>query len=453
MAKVERWWEVHEMEAPTVWQALVTKDGLDYYYNTETQETSWEKPEELMTEDEINSAGEWLWVPHPEEVFVAGKVLEKSKRSVKVQAEDGQIHSAARSESFEMKRSSLKRIVEDLTLLDDMSAPLILNDLRRRFENQDIYTNVGTILISINPYEHYDIYSEDVVRRYIKARMANKEMPPHVFNTGHDAFYGVTGFNRDQSVIISGESGAGKTEATKQVLKYLATIAGSIGNVEKKLLQANPILEAFGNAKTLRNDNSSRFGKYVFAVVFVFLFVCFALSRSLQAGRVVVAAATANCCLADRDRRVDAAPITQFQQVHGGVLQRAPQDHRVANDQLSAGEGAGHPADARRAQLPHLLPTLQGEFIVSADDDGCGGGGMAAAVVACLWLVGGSRVGWLILPRAFACAASPSPRRCVRVRCVVAVRLIGVWPCPPGAICVHALCEVTKHSCRLLRRM
>jgi len=263
MAKVERWWEVNEMETPTVWQALVTKDGLDYYYNTETQETSWEKPEELMTEDEINSAGEWLWVPHQTEVYVAGKVLEKSKRSVKVQSEDGQIHSASTRDSFEMKRSSLKRIVEDLTLLDNMSAPLILNDLRRRFENEDIYTNVGTILISINPYERYDIYSDDVVRRYIKARMANKEMPPHVFNTGHDAFYGVTGFKRDQSVIISGESGAGKTEATKQCLKYLATIAGSVGNVEKKLLQANPILEAFGNAKTLRNDNSSRFGKYM----------------------------------------------------------------------------------------------------------------------------------------------------------------------------------------------
>ena len=90
-----------------------------------------------------------------------------------------------------------------------------------------------------------------------------EEMKPHVFNIAHDAYKGLTDFKKNQSVIISGESGAGKTEATKQVLAYIAAIAGSVGGVEKKVLQANPILEGFGNAKTIRNDNSSRFGKYM----------------------------------------------------------------------------------------------------------------------------------------------------------------------------------------------
>jgi myosin heavy subunit len=104
------------------------------------------------------------------------------------------------------------------------------------------------------------LYTPEVVKRYVTKPMG-KEMPPHTYNIAHDAFYGLTGFNELQSIVISGESGAGKTEAAKQCLQYLAAASKSRSGVEKKILMANPILEAFGNAKTLRNDNSSRFGK------------------------------------------------------------------------------------------------------------------------------------------------------------------------------------------------
>eukprot|EP00466_Bigelowiella_natans_P012031 jgi/Bigna1/34821/e_gw1.7.15.1 len=135
--------------------------------------------------------------------------------------------------------------------------------MQRRFEQNKIYTNVGTILISVNPYQRLPLYTEQVLKKYTSRGLGVVDMPPHVFNIAHDAFYGVTSFSKGQSIIISGESGAGKTEATKQCLQYLAAIAGSTSDVEKKVLRANPILEAFGNAKTLRNDNSSRFGKYL----------------------------------------------------------------------------------------------------------------------------------------------------------------------------------------------
>ncbi len=133
--------------------------------------------------------------------------------------------------------------------------------MRERFKKKQIYTNVGTIIISINPYCNLGLYTPEVIHDYQYRGV--KEMPPHVFNTAHDSYKGITDFGTPQSIIISGESGAGKTEATKQCLTYLAAIAGSVDNVETKILQANPILEAFGNAKTVRNDNSSRFGKYM----------------------------------------------------------------------------------------------------------------------------------------------------------------------------------------------
>eukprot|EP00944_MAST-04C_sp_MAST-4C-sp1_P008607 g8607.t1 len=262
LAGTVRWWEKVE-EPTTVWQALLTDDGLEYYVNTETNETTWEKPEELMTTDELNARGDWVWAPHEINVYVPAKVVATRGKKHKVQHEDGQEVTVKKVDCMPCMRSWLQRIVPDLTLLDDMGAPLILHNLRKRFEDkQEIYTNVGNILISINPYTMLPLYTKEMVRKY-SSRKFGQELPPHVYNIAHDSFYGLTSFQQLQSIIISGESGAGKTEATKQCLQYLAAVAGSKSNVENKILKTNPVLEAFGNAKTIRNDNSSRFGKYI----------------------------------------------------------------------------------------------------------------------------------------------------------------------------------------------
>ena len=260
-----KWWEKALEEAEedkTPWRALVTEDGLDYYMNIDTDETTWDKPVELMTSDELDSQGEWRWVPHETEVYVPAKVESTQGKKVRVGHADGSVEVVKKNLTIPMQRSYLARVVSDLTLLDDLAAPLILHNLNKRFQSGDIYTNIGNILISINPYQRLPLYTDEVVRKYSKRKMG-AQVPPHVYDIAHDSYYRLTAFSRLQSIIISGESGAGKTECTKQALQYLAAVAGSTSNVEGKILSANPVLEAFGNAKTLRNDNSSRFGKYM----------------------------------------------------------------------------------------------------------------------------------------------------------------------------------------------
>jgi myosin heavy subunit len=198
------------------------------------------------------------------QVFVPGRLVSSQGVMATVELEKNRETREVKMSELELlKKSSLKRIVDDLVLLDRMSAPLILYNLKQRFQSDQIYTSVGTILISVNPYKLIpSLYSGETKDKYIHRGMKT-DFPPHVYNIAHHAYKGMRDFTQNQSIIISGESGAGKTEATKQVLSFLAKCAGSVGGIEKKVLQANPILEAFGNAKTVRNDNSSRFGKYM----------------------------------------------------------------------------------------------------------------------------------------------------------------------------------------------
>ena len=165
------------------------------------------------------------------------------------------------SETEPLNKSSLLRIVDDLVLLDRMSQPLILHNIDKRFQANKIYTNIGTIVIAVNPYQRLPLYTEEIKDKYIH-RGLKTDMPPHVYNVAYLAFKNMKDFKENQSIIISGESGAGKTETTKQCLSFISACWIN-GGVETKVLQANPILEAFGNAKTVRNDNSSRFGKYM----------------------------------------------------------------------------------------------------------------------------------------------------------------------------------------------
>ncbi|XP_037294440.1 unconventional myosin IC isoform X2 [Manduca sexta] len=155
--------------------------------------------------------------------------------------------------------------VQDFVLLEDFrSEAAFIDNLKKRFHENIIYTYIGNVLISVNPYKNLPIYTEEKTKLYFQK--AFFEAPPHVFAIADNAYRSLVYEHREQCILISGESGSGKTEASKKVLEYIAARTNHLHNVETvkdKLLQTNPLLEAFGNAKTHRNDNSSRFGKYM----------------------------------------------------------------------------------------------------------------------------------------------------------------------------------------------
>ncbi len=155
--------------------------------------------------------------------------------------------------------------VSDLTLLSKVSNEAINDNLKKRFEHGEIYTYIGHVLVSVNPFRDLGIYTDQVLDSY---RGRNRlEVPPHVFAVAESSYYNMKAYKENQCVIISGESGAGKTEAAKRLMQYIANVSGGndtgIQRVKDMVLATNPLLESFGNAKTLRNNNSSRFGKYL----------------------------------------------------------------------------------------------------------------------------------------------------------------------------------------------
>mmetsp|Transcript_14936 Transcript_14936/g.28233 ORF Transcript_14936/g.28233 Transcript_14936/m.28233 type:complete len:3070 (+) Transcript_14936:85-9294(+) len=249
------------------WAALLAPDGsgLHYYLNNDTGELTWMKPDVFKTKAEKKTMnGEWYWVPHKLEGYVPAKKLSQSKSGMKVEHRNNKTEDIPKDSLplVPVVWENMAMLERDMVMLPEMSRPIICWNLKERFLKDQIYTSIGTILISINPYRWLKgLYTPSVMEDFQKRRA---QQGPHVYGIADNAFRAMRMHYKDQSIVISGESGAGKTECTKQCLAYLAEVAGSgDSNIEQKILRANPLLEAYGNAKTVRNNNSSRFGKYV----------------------------------------------------------------------------------------------------------------------------------------------------------------------------------------------
>ncbi|GBG31775.1 Myosin-6 [Hondaea fermentalgiana] len=293
----------------TGWEPRYALDGSLYYFEHETGMVSWDKPDSLKTQHELDEdEAEWVWVPHPKNVWQPARVKSREKsgevvvrlfdnktvRIPHIRVMKGKLTGGVSQKVplWPLKRSALDRVEADLVALPALDEGMIMHNLRMRYESNDIYTWVGSsrnVLISINPFQDLFLYGEDRMKVQKQSAIAEGNgggMAPHVFAIANDALESLLLENKSQSILVSGESGAGKTHSTKACLDYLAFVAGSDqkaasgGNgrfemmaasssmgadhkVEQKVLVANPVLEAFGNAKTVRNNNSSRFGKWI----------------------------------------------------------------------------------------------------------------------------------------------------------------------------------------------
>uniref|UniRef100_A0A670IYS7 Myosin-4-like n=1 Tax=Podarcis muralis TaxID=64176 RepID=A0A670IYS7_PODMU len=213
------------------------------------------------------------FVTDDKEMYIKGTILsrEPGKITVKIEQDDRTV-TVKEDQVFAMNPPKFDKI-EDMVMMTHLHEPAVLYNLKERYASWMIYTYSGLFCVTVNPYKWLPVYNPEVVSGYRGKK--RQEAPPHIFSISDNAYQFMLTDRENQSVLITGESGAGKTVNTKRVIQYFATIAvagdkkkepqpGKMkGTLEDQIIQANPLLEAFGNAKTVRNDNSSRFGKFI----------------------------------------------------------------------------------------------------------------------------------------------------------------------------------------------
>ncbi|XP_040924539.1 myosin-1-like isoform X2 [Betta splendens] len=214
-----------------------------------------------------------VFVVDPKELFVKGTLQIKEGGKATVKTHTGKVVTVKDEEIFPMNPPKFDKI-EDMAMMTHLNEASVLFNLKERYAAWMIYTYSGLFCVTVNPYKWLPVYNQEVVVAYRGKK--RQEAPPHIFSISDNAYQFMLTDRENQSILITGESGAGKTVNTKRVIQYFATIAGSgdrkkevsvsgklQGNLEDQIISANPLLEAFGNAKTVRNDNSSRFGKFI----------------------------------------------------------------------------------------------------------------------------------------------------------------------------------------------
>ncbi|KAK7419519.1 class II myosin [Neonectria punicea] len=216
------------------------------------------------------SGKRYVWVKDPQNAFVRGWVVEDLERNqLLVQCDDG-TQREVDAESVDKVNPAKFDKANDMAELTHLNEASVVHNLHMRYQADLIYTYSGLFLVTVNPYCPLPIYSNDYINMY-KGR-SREDTKPHIFAMADEAFRNLVEEGENQSILVTGESGAGKTENTKKVIQYLAAVAQSESftksktpdsNLSQQILRANPILEAFGNAQTVRNNNSSRFGKFI----------------------------------------------------------------------------------------------------------------------------------------------------------------------------------------------
>ncbi|XP_034240455.1 myosin heavy chain, muscle isoform X4 [Thrips palmi] len=210
------------------------------------------------------------WVPDEAEGFVQGEIKGTKGDLVTVGLPNGEEKAFKKEQVGQVNPPKYEK-AEDMSNLTYLNDASVLYNLKQRYYHKLIYTYSGLFCVAINPYKRFPVYTNRCAKLYRGKR--RNEVPPHIFAISDGAYVNMLTNRENQSMLITGESGAGKTENTKKVIAYFATVGASTkkdeakdtkkGTLEDQVVQTNPVLEAFGNAKTVRNDNSSRFGKFI----------------------------------------------------------------------------------------------------------------------------------------------------------------------------------------------